>query len=534
MRDKIYGKQAKNYELYPCKELYTLKELLSYAVQMHAGKTAFQFEEDGNTVGVSYEQFFSHVNALGTWLFSRDLQNTHIAVYGENSYAWIVVYFAVTCGNNVIVPIDRDASPEDFAYYLENSDCSAIFYSDTYADLPENLSQVIARFNLKQLPEMLAQGQRLLDDGFRSFPEAEPKPEDLASIVYTSGTTGKPKGVMLSHRNFCACACGCFRHLKSNGPQLLVLPLHHVYGIVTVVFCMLLHGYPVCINLSLRNLSADFRRYNPQCVVAVPLLVETLHHTIWFTAKRQKKDKQLLCLLNISRFFLRFGVDLRRTLFRSIRTAFGSQFDGLICGGAFLDEKYITDFYSLGIKVLNGYGITECGPVVAVNREFYMVPGSVGTPLCCNQVKIAENGEVLVKGDNVMLGYYHMPEETASVMADGWFHTGDLGRIDENGVLYITGRLKNLIILGNGENIPAEEIERYLYSIPYVKEALAYGEGNTIVAELFLDESFANARTEIGDDINRLNLKIPQNRNIGKIIIRDREFPKTTSRKIKR
>lgn len=205
----------------------------------------------------------------------------------------------------------------------------------------------------------------------------------------------------------------------------------------------------------------------------------------------------------------------------------------IVSGGAPLDQKYIRAFQSFGITVLNGYGITECGPIVAVNRNNLNVIGSVGLPLCCNEVKIADDGEVLVKGDNVMLGYYNNKYENKKAFINSWFKTGDIGLIDKYGALHITGRIKNLIILGNGENIPAESIEKEIYTIPYVKEAVAYGKDNAIVAEVYLDD-IPDAKDRINADIQSINQHLPQIKNIGKVIIRDTEFPKTTTKKIKR
>lgn len=225
---------------------------------------------------------------------------------------------------------------------------------------------------------------------------------------------------------------------------------------------------------------------------------------------------------------------MRKILFKSVISAFGGNLDLIVSGGAPIEPKYIGAFKSFGITVLNGYGITECGPIVSVNRNEFNVVGSVGLPLCCNQIKISEEGEVLVKGENVMVGYYHNEEENQKVFVDGWFRTGDLGRIDEYGALHITGRIKNLIILGNGENIPAESIESQVYTIPYVKEVVAYGKDDVIAAEVFLDEEVADAKDRIHTDIQAINQRLPIVKNIGKVIIRDTEFPKTTTKKIKR
>jgi long-chain acyl-CoA synthetase len=266
----------------------------------------------------------------------------------------------------------------------------------------------------------------------------------------------------------------------------------------------------------------------------VPLIVETLHKNIWLTAKKQGKDKALRCLIRISDLLRRVKIDLRKVLFKSVISAFGGNLDQIICGGAPLNPELVKSFDSLGITLLNGYGITECSPIVAVNRNQFNVVGSVGLPLCCNEVKISEDGEILVKGENVMVGYYHNEAENQTVFVDGWFRTGDLGRIDEHGALHITGRIKNLIILSNGENISAESIEQLVCTIPYVKEVIAYGEDDVIVAEVFLDEEVTDAKERIHGDINTLNQKLPYVKNIGKVVIRDTEFPKTTTKKIKR
>lgn len=339
---------------------------------------------------------------------------------------------------------------------------------------------------------------------------------------------------MLTHFNFSSCAHGACCNILNTGPVLLILPLHHTFGLVASVFSVMYYGNPVCINKSLKRLSSDFMKYKPQLMFAVPMVLETLYKTIWTTAKKQGKDKTLQALVRAGDVQLKYGIDLRKHLFKAVLSSFGGKLDMIVSGGAPLDEKYVQAFRSFGITVLNGYGITECGPVVAVNRNKFTVPGSVGIPLCCNEVKIADNGEILVRGANVTSGYYHNDYENQQVFSDGWFHTGDLGTIDKYGALHITGRIKNLIILSNGENIAAEGIEQLVYAIPYVKEVIAYGKDDAIVAEIFLDDEVIDAKDQIGEDIKAINQKLPLVRNIGKIVIRDTEFPKTTTKKIKR
>lgn len=526
-----------NYSLYKHTPVYTTKELLDFCVTEYGEKEAFAYQNKKQDISISFSEFKTQVYAFGTYLFSEGFNGNHIAVFGENSYEWILTHFAVTCGGNVIVPIDKELDADSIAELLIDSESKVLIYSNTYADIAEQLQAKlpgITYINMRDIPECIEKGEKLIADGYTDYVNAEINKDDLASIVYTSGTTGKSKGVMLTHNNFCSCMYGACCNVLLTGTSLLVLPLHHTFGLVASVFAVMYYGYPIYINKSLKKLPDDFKKCKPQHLFAVPLIVETLYKNIWATAKKQGKDKVLKVLIKISDALLKCKIDLRKVLFKSVISAFGGNINLIVSGGAPIDNKYINAFKSFGITVLNGYGITECGPIVAVNRNKFNIVGSVGLPLCCNQVAISADGEVLVKGDNVMLGYYHNEAENEKVFVDGWFRTGDIGRIDEHGALHITGRIKNLIILGNGENIPAESIEQEIYTIPYVKECIAYGKDNAIVAEVYLDEDVADARDKISDDIQAVNQHLPQIRNIGKVVIRDTEFPKTTTKKIKR
>lgn len=526
-----------NYSLNMHIPVYTLKELVAFCMEKHGTKPAFQHQNRKTDVEINFIQFKDDVDALGTYLFAQGYRDNHIAVFGENSYEWILTHFAVTCGKNVIVPIDKELETESIAYLLKDSECKALFFSDAYADIAEELQKVdqgIVFFNMKEIPDMIASGKELIAHGNREYIDLIVEKDDLASIVYTSGTTGKPKGVMLTHNNFCSCMYGACCNVLLTGPSLLILPLHHTFGLVASVFAVMFYGYPLYINKSLKRLADDFQKCKPQHLFAVPLIVETLYKSIWSAAQKQGKDKALKLLIKFSNALLRCKIDLRKKLFKSVLSAFGGNLNLIVSGGAPIDEKYIQAFRSFGITILNGYGITECGPVVAVNRNKCPIPGSVGLPLCCNEVKISDDGEILVKGDNVMLGYYHNDAENEKVFVDGWFRTGDIGFLDKYGALHITGRIKNLIILGNGENIPAESIEEEIYKIPYVKECIAYGKDNNIVAEVYLNEEVPGAKERIEGDIQAVNQRLPQIRNIGKVVIRDTEFPKTTTKKIKR
>jgi len=495
------------------------------------------FQKGKDTVSISYSQFGSEVDALGTYLYGQGFRSCQIAIYGENSYEWILAHFAVTCGKNVAVPIDKELDVSGIAELLIGSECKVLIYSDTYHDIIEQLQKEVSNIvyvNMKDIPIFIDKGNELIENEYVDYLKAEVRREDLATIVYTSGTTGKSKGVMLTHGNLTIDSYSACCNVSVCGPSILMLPLHHTFALVAAVFSEMVYGYPIYINRSLKRLQKDFLISKPQNFFAVPLIAETLYKNLWLTAKKQGKDKALERLINISNILRACKIDLRRTLFRTVLSAFGGNLDLIICGGAPLNQELVKAFDCIGITVLNGYGITECAPIVAVNKNQYNIVGSVGVPLCCNNVKIAEDGEVLVKGDNVMQGYYHNEAENEEVFVDGWFRTGDVGFIDEYGALHITGRIKNLIILSNGENIPAESIEEAVYTIPYVKEVVAYGKDNVIVAEVFLDEDVPDAKDRINADIQTINKKLPLVRNIGKVVVRDTEFEKTTTKKIKR
>ncbi len=527
----------KNYKLYQHTPVYTTKELLNFCVTEYSEKEAFSYQNRKQDISISFTELKKQINAFGTYLFNEGFNDSHIAVFGENSYEWILTHFAVTCGGNVIVPIDKELDTDSILELLTDSESKVLVYSNTYIDIVEQLQAKlpeITYINMKEIPACIEKGGQLIENGYGDYINAKVNKDDLAAIVYTSGTTGKSKGVMLTHGNFAIdsyCAC-C--NVSVCGSSILLLPLHHTFGLVAAVFSEMMYGYPIYINSSYKRLLQDFQKAKPQNFFAVPLIAETLYKTIWSTAQKQGKDKMLKLLVNISNALRKCGVDLRKLFFKSVIAAFGGNLDLIICGGAPLSQELVKGFDSLGITVLNGYGITECAPIVAVNRNKYNVVGSVGLPLCCNEVKIADDGEVLVKGDNVMRGYYHNETENEKVFVDGWFRTGDIGKIDEYGALHITGRIKNLIILGNGENIPAESIEQEIYTIPYVRECIAYGKDNIIVAEVYLDEEVADAKNRINNDIQIVNQRLPQIRNIGQVVIRDTEFPKTTTKKIQR
>ena len=363
--------------------------------------------------------------------------------------------------------------------------------------------------------------------------------DTLASIVYTSGTSGKMKGVMLSHGNLASDTVGACRNAEGENAQLL-LPLHHTFAWASQMLAAFIYIKDLHISGDLKHILRDFQRNCPQNVAAVPMMVDMLYKGIWDTARRSGSEKRLKRGIRLSRFLMKLGIDRRRSIFREVHESFGGRLALIICGGAAIDPETEEGLYDLGIQVLNGYGITECSPIVSVNRNYHYKFGSVGLPLPCNRIKIEdpdENGvgEILVAGSNVMLGYYKDPEGNEEAFAGEWFRTGDYGKIDKDGFLYITGRKKNLIILANGENVMPEELEMKLGRLEYVVDVVCYEEKGRITAEFYLDEDhFPNARSRLEEDIDIFNRTEPMQKNISEVKIRDIPFEKTTTMKIKR
>ena len=345
---------------------------------------------------------------------------------------------------------------------------------------------------------------------------------------------------MLSHENIAEDINSSCKLFVLKGNTIAVLPFHHAFGLVVAVLMVLNYGYTIYINKSLKTIQKDLQIAKPQTMFLVPLFVETFHKQIWINAKKEGKEKQLQRMMKISDFLLKVGIDVRKKVFASVRNAFGGATEYIICGGAPLGIKYVQEFRSLGIEILNGYGTTECSPCAAVNRNHYHKDGTVGVGVPDIDVKISDSGEVLIKGPIVMQGYYNDVDSTDEVLDEGWYKTGDLGYLDDEGFLTLTGRCKNLIILSNGENVSPEELEADFQKYDEVQEVLVYEENGIIIADIYPNEEYRkkmedDALQEHFDKIcKEINRKRPLYKQVGKVVLRYSEFEKNTSRKILR
>lgn len=521
----------KKYPLNVHPKITNLKQLIYMQAENKPYHPAFQYMRNNQCITIIYEDFRQDIEMLGTYFYSENLHNAKIAVIGENSYEWILTYFATILGSNIIVPIDKELSDNEIYCLMNSCKVNLLIYSPSYFNIAEELKNrhiVDKILNMKDFSVLMKKGAELVSRGVTDFIDNKIDEEAVCSIIFTSGTTGSPKGVMLSQKNFASDIVGACENVYIKGTSLLTLPLHHTFAFSTSVLAMLFYGVPIFINSSLRTFMNDMKMSKPQNMFLVPLYVETMYKKIWQTAAEQKKDKLLCIMIKTSNLLRKVGIDLRRKLFKSVLSAFGGNLDLIVSGGAALDEKYISGFDDIGIQILNGYGITECSPVVAVNRNRHYKKNSVGLPLSCCDIKIIDN-EICVSGKNVMMGYYEDKKATDEIFDGEWFRTGDLGYLDKDGFLYITGRKKNLIILNNGKNVSPEELEEKILNIPDVIEVIVYLENNLITAEVYSENS-ENIRAEI----NTLNKSLPVYKQIQKVKFRNSEFEKTTTKKIKR
>ena len=543
------------------------RELVEDIALSYGEKTAYSFRlspKDEEVQKISYARLAEDVRCLSTALTSKGVHKGHTALIGKLSYGWVCSYLALLCVGAVVVPLDPDWSEEDLAQTATVAECKSLFCAEELLDSKAKAVGVAAKIeHLMSLDfsdspisisSWIETGRDLRLAGDTSYEDARIAPDALALLVFTSGTTGKGKGVMLSQTAILTNIYAGLQLISVGDRSISVLPPHHTFGSTINLLGNLLVGSDVYITSGIKYLMKEMQEHQPTHLILVPLFLESFYRKIMDTLKKSKKEKFLGRMIGVSNTARKAGVDLRKQLFSAVRKAFGGKLNTIICGGAPINQKVVDFFQSLGITVINGYGITECSPLIAANRNNGTQNGRCGYPISAATVKIKnpdENGEgeIIVKGASVMMGYYKDPEATAAAFDnDGYFLTGDYGKFDENGYLYITGRLKNLIILSNGKNVYPEEIEGDLASrIPGVLDVVVYEgisqrgqEYNAVVAELFYDAAFLQ-REGVEDVhaytkqyINDYNKTAVPYKKIGIFKIREEEFPKNTLRKIMR
>ena len=558
-----------NYPLYETTHFKDFREMTENVAEKFPDKTAFQFKKnpmDKEAVKVTFAESRDHIRALTTEFIAREVEDKKIAIVGAASIEWFFSYISLMSAGAVTVPIDKELPVQDISSIINTAACDTVIFSSSVAnkiaEVKENAPSVknyIAMGDDVDFAENLISvkqsGEARLLAGDRSYFDYEIDREKLSSIVFTSGTTGKGKGVMLSLKNICSDMEQGMYNFNITMKTMFVLPPHHTFGSTVNLIGHFAQGCEIYISSGIKYILNELKEFKPTHLILVPLFVETFYKKIMAGAEKSGKLKTLNKGIKISNFLRKFGIDLRKKLFgESVLSNFGGELQMIICGGAALNQAIIDFFESIGVVILNGYGITECAPLISCNRNECRKKGSVGLPIIGGEVKIDnpnENGEgeICYRGPNVMLGYYGEEAATRAVIdEDGFFHTGDLGRIEKDGKddwIYITGRSKNLIIFSNGKNVYPEEIETDIQGIYGVNEVAVYaGESvsdptkEVIVAEIYPDfdalklHNIEDAQSYFEEEVKKINAKNVSYKCVGKVKIRNEEFIKNTSRKI--
>lgn len=570
----------KNKVLYDVRPITDFRDMVNQCVQEFGNEPAFKLKDkNGEYYNLNYTEFRNDINALGTAMFSLGLKDgAKIAVMGMNSYKWVLTYLATTIGGNVIVPIDKELLFDDINTILEVSEAEIIFADKKsikkLEEFKEKLHSPLTivmfdeeedRGDYKSFDKIFDNGKKLVADNspeYLDYINAKIDPDACSVIIFTSGTSGLAKGVMLSQYNICfvITSNSSVADIHPGDQYLSVLPIHHTFECTLGILAPLYNGCCIAFCEGLLHLMKNMQEVEPTVFVTVPLMLEKIHGRIMKAASEKKGGKLILSIGKaLANTASGMGIDINDKIFGEITKNFGGRLRLIIVGAAAVRPEVIKDFKTFGIPAYIGYGLTECAPLVSCNHDDFWTYDTVGKPIPDVDVKIINAdaqgvGEICVKGPNVMLGYYKDEETTREVLDEyGWFHTGDLGSQDDDSVIRINGRIKNVIVTKNGKNIYPEEIEYHLNNNPLIAESMVVGfdsdDGyDTIVeAKIFPDVDAIKEKSKsketptaeeitrmISDAIKDINKKLPSYKNIKKIYIRDVEFIKTTTSKIKR
>jgi len=561
--------------LYPVEDICDLKEMLNNCKEKFGKNPAFLQKEKkgGKYKEINYITFKDDVDALGSKLVDMGLLGEKIAIIGENCYPWMVAYFAVVNGAGIVVPLDKELRKAEIENLIKTANCSAVFYTASYEkefadmDIKHKIKMEVYEENAKSeayradsIDFLINEGRKLVNQGDRRYIDIELDKEAVRMLLFTSGTTGKPKAVMLCHRNIISNVKDVSKivNVKETDRTLSILPIHHTFESTIGIMTLLFNGGSIAFFEGLKYVSKNLEEARATLLVGVPLIFETMYKKIWKQAEKMGKENALKRAIGISNAFKKVGINLQKKMFKNIHDSFGGRLRLLVTGAAAISPNVVRGFQDFGIDVVMGYGLTETAPLVAGTPDFsdrYIKAGTVGQVVPSGKLQIINKdadgmGEIIYKGPNVMLGYYNMPDETGKVLKDGWFYTGDMGFADEKGFIYLSGRKKNVIVTKTGKNIYPEEIEDYLKDIACIKECMVYGTQNketqeTVVSVQVIPD-YDIIKAEIGDveeeeiykyikeKLADVNLKLPNYKRIRNLVIRKSEFVKTTTQKIKR
>lgn len=558
-------------KMYDVRKIETIKEMLIQSTEIYADKAAYLKKQKPSMPyePVLYKELKKHIWSLGTALISLGLSGKRIAVISENRYEWVVAFMAAVNGDTSVTPIDRELCEDDMINLINISEAEAVIYSEKIA---KKLSGLKEKTNVKivinmdheasddneySMYELVSKGSAMMEAGDNSYDEIKINPDESKILLFTSGTTALSKGVELCHRNIASnlmSMCSMV-YIGDDDIFLDVLPIHHTYESTCGIMAPLYRGSTIAACDGLKYIAKNLAEAKVSVLLGVPAIFEVMYKRIWATARSKNIEGKLKKGLKISNALRKIGIDKRRKIFASLHNNFGGNLRLFVCGAAAVDPEVAKGYRDIGINFIQGYGITECSPIVTLNKLEAFKDHAAGLPLACCEVKIDNPnsegvGEIICKGDNVMLGYYKDPEATAEVIKDGWFHTGDLGYIDKDGFVIISGRKKNTIIAKNGKNVYPEELETFIGKSEYVSECMVYAheeaDGESVI-HVQIYPNFEALKLKLGENpdkakvqelmesiVAEVNSRNPVWKYIRKTIVRDEEFEKTTTKKIKR
>lgn len=553
-------------------EFENVKEIIYSSAKKYENQIAFVIKHQENKKvsyeNITYKQFLEDINKFGTALYNMGLKGKRVAIIGKNRYEWVLAHFANLLGAIVSVPLDKDLQYDELESSIIRSKADCIIFDEK---LEEKIKKIKNENNThltnyicmsemegyKNVKELVAEGEKLLKEGKDEYINAHIDENKMNIILFTSGTTSKSKAVMLSQKNIASniYAMQCVEDIRSTDTNIAFLPFHHIFG-STCMAMMIACGVKTVFPDGLRYIKQNLNEYKVTLFVGVPVLIEAIYKTIMKEIEKQGKEKVIKIAVKISKILLKLKIDVRRKLFKQVINALGGELRFLISGGAPADPEISEGFRNLGIEIVQGYGLSETSPVIAAENAKMIKKGSVGVPMINDILEIVnkdENGigEIRVKGPNVMLGYYEMPELTEEVLKDGWFYTGDLGYLDKDNCLFITGRNKNMIVLRNGKKVFPEELELLINRLELVEESMVFGlpdkqvkddvkvavkivYNKEVVKQKYKDKTQEELYQIIWNQIKELNNSFPRYKHIQKMILTDEELIKTTTKKIKR
>lgn len=560
-KNRLY--QKTNYE--------NIREVIKDGIEKHPNAIAFtlknKIDKKVEYRDITYKEFEKEINYLGTGFLKEGLKNKRISIIGPNSYQWALSYITILFGIGVVVPLDKGLPAQEIEDSIIRSESEVIIFDKKYVDIVNEIKnkkntkiqsficmQDIEDKSFKTINDIIKIGENEFLKGNREFLNLDIDNDKANIILFTSGTTALSKAVMLSQKNIASNinSMNAVEKFYDDDVNLLMLPFHHTFA-STGIIIMLNNGVKNVFCDGLRHIQENMKEYKVSVFVCVPLILEAMHKKVLAEIKKQGKEQTVRRAQKLSNALLKIGIDVRRKLFKDIIDNFGGNMRFIISGAAAIDKNVAKDFNEWGILAIQGYGLTETSPVLCAENAKYIRYGSVGVPLLDIEVKIDNPdehgvGELIAKGPNVMLGYYKNEEATKQTLIDNWYHTGDLGYIDKDGYVFITGRKKNVIVLKNGKNVFPEEIEELINKLPYVSESLVFGypkDDDLIVStkivynedyvKKFLDNmSEEDLNQKVWNDIKEINLKVPQYKHIKKFILTKEPMIKTTTAKIKR